>query len=53
MTAKACEPHALRLGGMPTVLGGHVLATTTNMATKTWPCHPTEEYDESFRLKVL
>ena len=30
---------------MPTLLGGHVLAkTTTNMATKTWPCHQTDKH---------
>jgi hypothetical protein len=27
---------------MPTALGGYVFETMENMATKTWPCHPTE-----------
>ena len=36
---------------MLTVLGGHVLATMANMATKTWPCHPLFRHPQGVTLQ--
>ena len=45
-----CHRVGRRLGGMPAVLGGHVLETMTNMATKTWPCHPPFRHPQGVTL---
>ncbi len=37
---------------MPTALGGHVFATTRDMATKTWLCHPPVLDDSTGKLAL-